>query len=183
MKKTWFILLSMLFVAPAWAQSGTWNKSPELDALIVKLKQHYASDDLFTIDKRSMTQVDNLSFFILYIDKPDTPEYKQLKAYLWGVQQSYTGGINRQIETNVVPWFCPPGLFRGFSHYAENPTQFIENLIWETLDIDLQRRPNNLPKGIGMFKPMSGLIQYGFQIKYPCYETIPPAHRVGNWAY
>ncbi|TFH90176.1 hypothetical protein [Vibrio ouci] len=148
------------------------------------MKQHYASDELFAIDKRSMTQVDNLSFFILYIDKPDTPEYKLLKEYLWGVQTSYIGGINRQIDTNVVPWFCPKGgHLPTVSHNADNPTQFIETLIWETLEIDIQRRPNNLPKGKGMFKPMSGLIQYGLQIKYPCYDKVPQAHRIGTWAY
>ncbi|HDY7824463.1 TPA: hypothetical protein RQK26_000745 [Vibrio vulnificus] len=183
MNKILTVILSLLFIAPTWAQDNTWRKSPELNALIAELKQHYASDDLFAIDKRSMTQVDNLSFFIQYIDKPDTPEYKLLKAYLWGVQTSYIGGINRQIDTNVVPWFCPKGKLKTVSHYAENPTQFIENLIWETLEIDIQRRPNNLPKGKGMFKPMSGLIQYGLQIKYPCYDNVPQAHRVGTWAY
>ncbi|EPZ5426946.1 hypothetical protein ACXOLY_004446 [Vibrio parahaemolyticus] len=75
MNKILTVILSLLFIAPTWAQDNTWRKSPELDALIVELKQHYASDDLFAIDKRSMTQVDNLSFFIQYIDKPDTPEY------------------------------------------------------------------------------------------------------------
>ncbi|HHY0508342.1 TPA: hypothetical protein ACVU5Q_004648 [Vibrio parahaemolyticus] len=181
MNKILTVILSLLFIAPTWAQDNTWRKSPELDALIVELKQHYASDDLFAIDKRSMTQVDNLSFFIQYID---TPEYKLLKAYLWGVQQTHIDSNYQQIQTNVVPWFCPKGgPLPAFSRNADNPTQFIENLIWETLEIDIQRRPNNLPKGKGMFKPMSGLIRYGLQIKYPCYDKVPQAHRVGSWAY
>lgn len=183
MNKTLTFILSLLFIAPTWAQASTWNKSPELDALIVELKQHYASDDLSDFRHEQMTQVDNLSFFIQYIDKPDTPEYQLLKAYLWGVQTSYIGSINRQIDTNVVPWFCPKGKLKTASHNAKNPTQFIESLIWETLEIDLQQRPNNLPKGKGMFKPMSGLIQYGLQMKYPCYDQVPQAHRIVGWAY
>ncbi|MEZ9069448.1 MULTISPECIES: hypothetical protein [Vibrio] len=76
-----------------------------------------------------------------------------------GVQTSYIGGINQQIDTNVVPWFCPKGgPLPTVSRNADNPTQFIETLIWETLELDRRRRPNNLPKGKGMFKPMSGLI-------------------------
>lgn len=183
MKNIGLLLISLLFTTPVWAQSITWNKSPELEALVVELKQHYASDDLFTIDKRSMTQVDNLSFFIQYIDKPDTPEYQLLKAYLWGVQTSYIGSINQQIQTNVVPWFCPGSGLKTVNHYAENPTQFIENLIWETLEIDLRQNSNSLSQGTGLFMPMSGLIQYGLQIKYPCYDKVPQAHRIVGWAY
>ncbi|EGQ8923928.1 hypothetical protein ACN930_002247 [Vibrio parahaemolyticus] len=184
MNKILTVILSLLFIAPTWAQDNTWRKSPELDALIAELKQHYASDDLSELKQEKMTQVDNLSFFIQYIDKPDTPEYKLLKAYLWGVQQTHIDSNYQQIQTNVVPWFCPKGgPLPAFSRNADNPTQFIENLIWETLEIDIQRRPNNLPKGKGMFKPMSGLIRYGLQIKYPCYDKVPQAHRVGSWAY
>ncbi|CAK1764826.1 hypothetical protein VCRA2119O147_1300009 [Vibrio crassostreae] len=46
--------------------------------------QSGASDYLSDFRHKQMTQVDNLSFFIQYIDKSDTPEYKPLKAYLWG---------------------------------------------------------------------------------------------------
>ncbi|HAV1497614.1 hypothetical protein [Vibrio parahaemolyticus] len=172
MNKILTVILSLLFIAPTWAQDNTWRKSPELDALIVELKQHYASDNLFAIDKRSMTQVDNLSFFIQYIDKPDTPEYKLLKAYLWGQQEAHIIGINRQIRTNVVPWVCPPGFLKGFSHNAENPTQFIENIVWQGLEYTLKNEPNRFkrPDLLAAFGTTSGFIADGLQAKYPCYN-------------
>jgi hypothetical protein len=172
MNKILTVILSLLFIAPTWAQTSTWSKSPELEALIVELKQHYASDDLFAIDKRSMTQVDNLSFFIQYIDKPDTPEYKLLKAYLWGLQEAYIIGVNRQIRTNVVPWFCPPGLLKGLSHNAKNPTQYIEDIFWQGLDYTQKHSPNRFrrPDLPAAFAPISGFIADGLQAKYPCYN-------------
>ncbi|HAV1370506.1 TPA: hypothetical protein JG844_000751 [Vibrio parahaemolyticus] len=172
MNKILTVILSLLFIAPTWAQDNTWRKSPELDALIVELKQHYASDNLFAIDKRSMTQVDNLSFFIQYIDKPDTPEHKLLKAYLWGTQQAYMNSINQQIDTNVVPWFCPGSGLKTVSPNAKNPTQFIENIIWQGLEGDLKRAPTRFKdyNGAAAFMSTTSPITYGLKLKYPCYE-------------
>lgn len=185
MNKTLTVILSLLFIAPAWAQSSTWHQSPELEALVVELKQHYASDDLSELRQEKMTQVDNLSFFILYIDKPDTPEYKLLKAYLWGVQQTHISSINQQIQTNVVPWFCPKGKLKGVSHNAENPTQFIESIIWQSLEQDLKLNPTRFKEyeGAAEFAPISGFIMYGLQEKYPCYDQVPQSHRLVGFQY
>lgn len=172
MKNIGLLLIALLFTTPVWAQSSTWNKSPELEALIVELKQHYASDDLSDFRHRQMKQVDNLSFFIQYIDKPDTPEYQLLKAYLWGTQQAYINSINRQIETNVVPWFCPGSGLKTVSYNAKNPTQFIENIIWQGLEGDLKREPTRFKDddGAAAFMSTIGPITYGLKIKYPCYD-------------
>lgn len=185
MNKILTVILSLLFIAPTWAQDNTWRKSPELNALIAELKQHYASNDLSDFRHEQMAQVDNLSFFIQYIDKPDTPEYKLLKAYLWGVQQSYINGVNRQIKTNVVPWFCPKGGLKSVSHNAENSTQFIENIIWWSLERDIQLNPKRYQQyeGAAAFGYLSGIIVYGLQTKYPCYDQVPQAHQMKGWVY
>ncbi|WP_244230859.1 hypothetical protein [Vibrio ouci] len=66
MKKTWVVLLSVLAIAPVSAQDESWHKSPQLEALVFELKQLYATDNLSELKQEHMTQVDNLSFFILY---------------------------------------------------------------------------------------------------------------------
>lgn len=172
MKKTWVVLLSILAIAPVWAQDEIWPKSPQLEALIVELKQLYASDDLMPVDKRNMTEVDNLSFFILYIDKPEAPEHKLLKAYLWGMQEAHIRSVNEQIRTNIMPWFCPKGMLRNYSHLAPNPTQFVEQLIWRGIDYNLKYAPNRFrrPDMFAAFGTSSGFITDGLQDKYPCYQ-------------
>lgn len=172
MKKTWVVLLSILAIAPVSAQDEIWPKSPQLEALIVELKQLYASNDLMPVDKRNMTEVDNLSFFILYIDKPEAPEHKLLKAYLWGMQEAHIRSVNEQIQTNVVPWFCPKGLLRGYGHGAPNPTQFSEQLIWRGLDYILKYYPNSFtrPDLLAAFSKTSALMTSGLRDKYPCYQ-------------
>ncbi|QFT13620.1 hypothetical protein [Vibrio sp. THAF190c] len=176
----WMIsgLLSVLVCLPAMAQQ--WQKSADLEALVDKLNERYESEELHYLDVKMMNQVDNLSYFIRYIDQPDTPEYLQLKAFLWGVQSAHIGSINQQIQTNVVPWFCPPGgSLETISHNAKNPTEFIENIIWYGLEHDLQRSPNrNAP-----FISSTSLIMYGLQTKYPCYEQVPEAHRLIGFNY
>lgn len=166
-------LLSVLVCLPAMAQP--WHKSPELEALVTKLNAKYESDDLHYLDIKMMKQVDNLSYFIRYLDKPGTPEYAQLKAFLWGMQSAHIGSINQQIQTNVVPWFCPPGgSLSTVSHNAKNPTEFIENIIWYGLERDLQHRPNrNAP-----FISSTALIKYGLQTKFPCYDQVPQSHQL-----
>ena len=86
-------LLSVLVCLPAMAQ--LWHKSPELEALITKLNGKYESDDLSNYQSEKMDRVDNLSYFIRYLDKPGTPEHAQLKAFLWGTQSEHIGSINQ----------------------------------------------------------------------------------------
>ncbi|MFS1487946.1 hypothetical protein BCU41_025965 [Vibrio lentus] len=59
------------------------------------------------------------------------------------MQAAHIGSINQQIQTNVVPWFCPAGgSLKTVSHNAKNPTEFIENIIWYGLEKDLKFKPN-----------------------------------------
>lgn len=188
MKKFATLLLSLVLSSPLFAANMTppaWNKSPALENLIVQLKQYYTEDDLTQKRQEGLTQVDNLSYFIRFYDKPDTPEYKLLKAYLWGVQQTHISSINQQIQTNVIPWFCPKGGLQAVGHNVKNPTQFIENVIWETLENRLRLDPEryNRYNGAAAFGYLSGLITYGLQTKYPCYDTIPEAHRIPGNVY
>ncbi|WP_435250682.1 hypothetical protein ACMAZD_26295 (plasmid) [Vibrio sp. nBUS_14] len=182
----WMItgLLSVLVCLPAMAQP--WHKSPELEALITKLNAKYESDDLSDFRRRQMEEVDNLSYFIRYLDKPGTPEHAQLKAFLWGMQSAHIGSINQQIQTNVVPWFCPPGgSLKTVSYNAKNPTEFIESIIWFGLERDLQYKPGRFDSynGAASFMSSTALIEYGLQTKYPCYDQVPQAHRLVGFNY
>ena len=182
----WMItgVLSVLVCLPAMAQPQ--HKSPELEALITKLNAKYESDDLHYLDIKLMKQVDNLSYFIRYLDKPGTPEHAQLKAFLWGMQSAHIGSINQQIQTNVVPWFCPPGgSLKTVSHNAKNPTEFIESIIWFGLERDLQYKPGRFDSynGAASFMSSTALIEYGLQTKYPCYDQVPQAHRLVGFNY
>ncbi|MGR5406499.1 hypothetical protein [Vibrio mediterranei] len=188
MKALTLLLLSVVFSTSLWAADMTpppWNKSLELESLIVQLKNKYNSDELFTVEKRKMTQVDNLSYFIRFYDKPNTPEYKLLKAYLWGVQETHINSISQQIQTNITPWFCPKGGLQAVGRNGKNPTQFIENVIWETMEKRLELDPEryNRYDGAAAFGYISGLVMYGLQTKYPCYDTIPEAHRIPGNVY
>ncbi|WP_242010373.1 hypothetical protein [Vibrio mimicus] len=162
-----------------------WNKSPALEKLIVQLKQQYHSDNLFPVDKRKMTQVDNLSYFIRFHDRPDTPEYRLLKAYLWGVQETHINSISQQIQTNVIPWFCPTGGLQAVGRNGQNPTQFIENVIWEALEKTLKVEPDRFQiyDGASAFMSTTSFVMYGLQTRYPCYETIPESHRLVGFNY
>ncbi|KAB0478837.1 hypothetical protein F7Q91_15810 [Vibrio chagasii] len=177
-------LLSVLVCLPAMAQP--WHKSPKLEALVTKLNATYESDDLHYLDIKMMKQVDNLSYFIRYLDKPGTPEHAQLKAFLWGMQSAHIGSINQQIQTNVVPWFCPPGgSLSTVSHNAKNPTEFIENIIWGALERDVETNPDSFSayNGAASFAPVTGFILYGLQTKYPCYDKVPPSHQLVGFNY
>lgn len=182
----WIIggLLSVLVSLPAMAQP--WHKSPALEQLIVKLNTRYQSDDLHSLDIKLMVQVDNLSYFIRYLDQPGTEQHAKLKAFLWGMQAAHIGSINQQIQTNVVPWFCPAGgSLKTVSHNAKNPTEFIENIIWEALERDLKHDPKAFDEfdGVAAFSYTTGLIMYGLQTKYPCYDQVPQSHRLVGFNY
>ncbi|MEZ8206787.1 hypothetical protein BH581_02980 [Vibrio splendidus] len=182
----WIIggLLSVLVSLPAMAQP--WHKSPTLEQLIVKLNTKYQSDDLSEYTLEKMEQVDNLSYFIRYLDQPGTEQHAKLKAFLWGMQAAHIGSINQQIQTNVVPWFCPAGgSLKTVSHNAKNPTEFIENIIWYGLEQDLKFKPNrfNAYDGAASFMSSTALIEYGLQTKYPCYDQVPQSHRLVGFNY
>lgn len=177
-------LLSVLVCLPAMAQP--WHKSPELEALVTKLNAKYESYELSDYQSEKMGRVDNLSYFIRYLDKPGTSEHAKLKAYLWGMQSAHIGSINQQIQTNVVPWFCPPGgSLSTVSHNAKNPTEFIENIIWFGLERDLKYDPERFYayNGAASFMSLSGIVTYGLQTKYPCYDQVPPSHQLVGFNY
>ncbi|MFS1886548.1 hypothetical protein [Vibrio sp. 10N.261.54.E10] len=85
----WIIggLLSVLVSLPAMAQP--WHKKPTLEQLIVKLNTKYQSDDLSEYTLEKMEQVDNLSYFIRYLDQPGTEQHAKLKAFLWGMGRAH----------------------------------------------------------------------------------------------
>ncbi|CAH1538239.1 conserved exported hypothetical protein [Vibrio jasicida] len=175
MKKAICFLLSLLFTVPVWAEP-IWQKSSLLESKIKEYKQLYTSSDLSDFDHKKMNQVDNLSFFIRYHDKPNTPEYERLKAYLWGMQVAYIESLSRQIDTNVVPWICPKGgKLKSYSKSSQNPTQFIESILWYGLEYDFKNNPERFEgyEKILPFAPSSSYISYGLRAKYPCYENSP----------
>ena len=161
-----------------------WNKSPQLEALIVDFEQTYqeATHELL---KKKMTQVNNLSYFIRFIDKEGAPEQAQLKAFLLGTQQAYASSVYNQIQMNIRPWFCPKGGQLDIRPYSENPTQFIENVIWGALERTLEVDPNRFKRsnGIAAFTPTNSLVEYGLQTQYPCHQVIPQEHRFNGWVY
>lgn len=177
MKKAICFLLSLLFTVPVFAETA-WQKSPELEALITQLKERYATTKRDS-DHERMNEVNNLSYFIRFNDQPDTLEYKLLKAYLLGLQNAHVGSINQQIKTNVIPWFCPKGKLRKRSS-NNNPTQLIENIIWLGLEQSIKLDPRHYTSygGAASFATVEGTAMYGFQTKYPCYETMPHSHRL-----
>lgn len=183
MKKAICFLVSLLFTVPVWAEPIP-SKSPELQELIAQLKKQYATTSS-DFGLKKMNEVNNLSYFIRFNDQPDTPEYKLLKAYLLGLQQAHISSINQQIQTNVVPWFCPRGKLKSVSLSAKNPTQMIENVIWLGLEHDLKLNPTTFTDwdGAAAFAPITGFVMYGFQTKYPCYESIPQSHRLVGFKY
>ncbi|CCN85958.1 conserved exported hypothetical protein [Vibrio nigripulchritudo Wn13] len=186
MKNFMILGLCGLLSSPSWGHIAPWDPSPQLKELIIGLKLKYASPALSNNQRSHMTRVDNLSFFISHIDQPGTPEHAQLKAFLWGMQKAHAGSIYQQIRTNVVPWFCPKGgQLRLPSPNSPNPTVFIENLIYETLERDLQRDPKRFERynGSAAFMSVPKIVTYGLQIKYPCYRPIPERHRLPGWVY
>ncbi|CAH7351616.1 conserved exported hypothetical protein [Vibrio chagasii] len=181
-----FSLFLMLLVSLNASASSlpAWNNSPQLDALIGSFKQTY-QEATHEFDKKQMSRVNNLSFFIRFIDKEGTPEQAQLKAFLLGTQQAYASSVYNQIQMNIRPWFCPKGGQLGIRPYSENPTQFIENVIWEALERTLKVDPNRFTRsnGVAAFTPTNSLVQYGLQTQYPCHQVIPEAHRMNGWVY
>lgn len=155
-------------------------KSSKLEALIASLKKQYdlAEDDF---DKNRMSEVDNLSYFIRFIDKDGSPEQAKLKAYLLGAQSAYENSI-----THKIPWFCPDeGSDLETRSYNGNPTLFVENMIYEALEKDIRLDPTGFTRsnGIGAYGPVDSYIVYGLQTKYPCYESVPKSQRVNGFVY
>ncbi len=183
MKKIILFLVFSLINTTAYAAPNLakWEKSPALEQLIVKLKQHYASD-LSDFRLGHLKQIDRLPYFILHIDEAGTPEKALLEAYLWGTQKAHTSSNYQQIRTNITPWFCPKQSL-AVSSRNPNRTRFIENIIYEALERILKRQPNRFDNGRTAFASLSGLTMYGLQTKYPCYETIPEAHRLPGAVY
>lgn len=177
------LFLALPFNSLASSNQSAWQKSPELEAVIANLKHFYASTDS-SINIKNMKRFDNLSYFLLHIDEKGTPEYIQLKAFLLGLQQGYEVSISQQIQTNITPWFCPPGGQLDLpSPHSENPTLFIENLIYEALERDIKNNPNGIKKGNKAFMRTTGVVSYGLQVKYPCYDKVPLPHRQKAWVY
>lgn len=162
-----------------------WNKSSQLEELIVNLKKQYSMENQSELRIEKLAEVDNLSYFIRFIDKDGSPEQAKLKAFLLGVQQTHEYSVGQQMQTNVTPWFCPKGGYLETRTYSGNPTLFIENLIYEAIEKDIRLDPTGFTRsnGIRAFSPIASYIMYGLQTKYPCYDTVPEAHRLNGWAY
>ena len=162
-----------------------WNKSPQLETLIMNLKNQYSMENQSELRIEKLAEVDNLSYFIRFIDKDGSPEQAKLKAFLLGVQQTHQYSVGQQMQTNVIPWFCPKGGYLETRTYSGNPTLFIENLIYESLEKRLKLQPHKYERndGIAGYASIHSMIMYGLQTKYPCYDTVPEAHRLNGWAY
>ena len=57
--------------------------------------------------------------------------------------------------------------------------------IWQALERDLVMMPDRYDQynGGAAFAGVSGIIQYGLQTKYPCYEQVPESHRLTSFNY
>lgn len=156
-------------------------KSSKLEALIASLKTQYAMENQSELRVEKLTEVDNLSYFIRFIDKDGSPEQAKLKAYLLGAQSAYENSI-----THKIPWFCPDeGSDLETRSYNGNPTLFVENMIYEALEKDIRLDPTGFTRsnGIGAYGPVDSYIVYGLQTKYPCYESVPKSQRVNGFVY
>ncbi|MEZ8862541.1 hypothetical protein AB6E85_21440, partial [Vibrio sp. 10N.247.311.51] len=114
-----------------------------------------------------------------------TPEQAQLKAFLLGTQQAYASSVYNQIQMNIRPWFCPKGGQLGIRPASDDPTRFIENVIWEALERTLKINPDTFKRynGVAAFRATNSVVQYGLQTQYPCHQVIPEAHRMNGWPY
>lgn len=183
---TRLLTLFVLLLSAAQAHATPWQKSPQLEKLIVQLNHQYREDNQTESRQYDMKRPDNLSYFLMHINEKGTPEHEVLKAYLWGTQEALLDSNHNQIRTNVTPWFCPPGgPISPTSYYAKNRTEFVESLIYETIEYRLNKEPDLFTRsnGAAAFMPLSGLVQYGLQVKYPCFRPIPVEHRIANWVY
>ncbi|MEZ8862542.1 hypothetical protein AB6E85_21445, partial [Vibrio sp. 10N.247.311.51] len=63
------LLMSVVSLNVSANSLPPWNKSPQLEALIVEFKQQYHSEHLSDFRQKQMSKVNNLSYFIRFIDK------------------------------------------------------------------------------------------------------------------
>ena len=170
-KRLFVFLILSISVMPAHAALEPWKKSPELEALIVKLNAFYDSPDRSDFNQLEMNRADNLAFFIRHVDRLNSPEYAPLQAYLLGVQAAYVNGFYEQKQQGRPYWFClPEGEMRRPSVYSKRPTLFMENFVYEVIEIELKENPNTYDAygGAPALTKLTGLIHKGLKQKYPC---------------
>ncbi len=124
-----------------------------------------------------------LAYFIQHIDEENTPEKLKLEAYLTGLHNGIYDSANMQRRMNAPNWFCMRDTM------IMNPKRhpdFLKDLIWKTLDKVANNDPDKYREDnyAGAFMgSLNGLIQYGLQTTYPCYNPIPQAVQLKSFKY
>ena len=179
------LILCVALLSFAAHATTPWQKSPALSQLLDELQTYYQSDDISEFRRDFMKRVDNLSYFVRYIDKPGTPEHAKLEGYLTGLQIAYESSVYQQIKTNATPWFCPKqndALRVRFND--DKPALIMENLVYEVIEKELKREPNSFrhdSRNKSPFTSLDSIIMFGLQTQYPCYNPIPERHRFNGW--
>lgn len=174
-----YLLLAVMMVSPlSWA-----SDSPELTQLVTELKAQYQKPKLIALEKRYMNQLEKLPYFLLHIDEKDTVEKIKLDAYLEGLQNGYYSALNRERDLNAPTWIC---MKNAMDLNPKKHPDLFKDLVWEVLDYTAKNDPQsfrryNYSAAFGV--PISSVIQYGLQMKYPCYQPIPKAHQLPGWKY
>lgn len=174
-----YLLLAVMMVSPlSWA-----SDSPELTRLMTELKAQYQRTDLLPISKKDMAELGRLPYFLLHIDEKDTVEKIKLDAYLEGLQKGYYSALNRERDLNAPTWIC---MKNAMDLSPKKHPDLFKNLIWEVLEDTAKNDPQRFRSDNyagGFMMSVNGIIQYGLQRKYPCYQPIPKAHQFKGWKY
>ena len=177
MKRLLSAVIALLVSLPAWAHS------PELIQLLDELNTQYNRSDLLKIDIRDKADVTKLPYFLIHVDEQDTPEKRKLDAYLTGLHNGLYSSINMQKQMNVTSWFCMRDTM------IMNPKRhpdFLKDLIWSTLEKVAQTDPEKYrgDNYSGAFMgSINGLVLYGLQTQYPCFEPIPKQVQIRSFTY
>ncbi|KFI12070.1 hypothetical protein F0223_23535 [Vibrio coralliilyticus] len=177
MKRLLMTLLTVCLSLPTWAHS------PALTQLLTELNTQYQRDDLLPIDIKDKADISKLPYFLLHIDEADTPEKLKLDAYLTGLHNGIYDSVNMQRQMNAPTWFCMRDTM------IMNPKRhpdFLKELIWSTLekvannDPEKYRRDNYAGAFMGS---INGLVLYGLQTTYPCFDPIPKQLQFKSFKY
>lgn len=172
-----YLLLTAMMVSPlSWA-----NYSPEFNELVAELKVQYKEQESTRFG--DYKKLGGLPHFLLHIDEKDTVEKIKLEAYLEGLQKGYYSALNRERDLNAPTWIC---MKNPMDLNPKKHPDLFKDLVWEVLDYTAKNDPQsfrryNYSAAFGV--PISSVIQYGLQMKYPCYQPIPKAHQLPGWKY
>lgn len=177
MKRLLTTLLCLYISTPTWANSSA------LDNLLAELETQYSKTYTRGAKERDKADLTKLPYFIMHIDETDTPEKLKLDAYLTGLHNGIYDSVNMQRQMNAPTWFCMRDTM------IMNPKRhpdFLKELIWSTLekvannDPEKYRRDNYAGAFMGS---INGLVLYGLQTTYPCFDPIPKQLQFKSFKY